>query len=215
MVEGFSEKKGDKIMEKVVAWSESFSCSPHFDALSDGEKTEAEPVIMRFANYMYSYFGQSPVEWRIDTMKECCAEILPRKLTTDKSYFEAIAPVLTSFFRYLDGEGLLRSAGILAAEMERLGPEIVANCINPDMWGPAKSFLMNAQASGVDISSPEAISRHMLQYNQQLFENKSQHNQIITPYFTRPTIVVQTPSCRQKPKKKKRSMQKASRRKNR
>ena len=76
---------------------------------------------------------------------------MPRKLTADKAYFTALAPVLSAFFRFLHEEGLLPSAELLAKKIEQLGPEIVVNGANPAMWGMGKTFAMKAKAAWVDF----------------------------------------------------------------
>ncbi|MBF0425208.1 MAG: hypothetical protein HQL66_05275 [Magnetococcales bacterium] len=204
-------------MEKVEGWGEAFSRSPRFESLSDPEKAEAESVIMHFAEFMLDYLGREPEAWRTNDLWECCVEIIPRKVTAEEVYFRAVAPVLSSFFRYLDEAGLLLSAGSLAQEVERLGPKIVTNAVNPAFWGPAKKFAMKARAAGVDMSSQEDLDRFMLQYNQQLMEQRKLPGSMEAFDHSEPPLIGMPGNQRRKPvnTKAKRAMQKTSRRKNR
>jgi len=119
---------------------------------------------------MYSYHGLSPEEWDDEDseLEECCLYNLPREITADKSYFRSIAPVLSAFFSFLKGQGLLRNAATLATRVKELNREIVKNACDPQNWGPAKSFMMAAKDAGVDTTNIEALKKCLAFYNLQL-----------------------------------------------
>nr|CRH05901.1 protein of unknown function [Candidatus Magnetococcus massalia] len=215
MTEEYSDERRNEIGEKVHGWGVAFTRSDHFEGLSKVEKEESEPVIIRFADYMYSHLGLAPEAWCIESMVECCTEILPRKVTAEPEFYESVAPVLSAFFRFLDEDGILPSATLLAQKVDPLGPEIAAIASDPANWGPAKSFAMKAQAAGVVMGSQEEINRFMLQYNQQLLGEKHSSAPMEGSLFSEPSTVSSAPPQGRKSTKKKRAMQKASRRKNR
>src|SRR5206468_2534685 len=99
----------------------------------------------------------APHEWDCAAVQECCTEILPRKVSAETSFFEAIAPVLSAFFTFLEDQSLLGHARALAEALKDLGDEIVANAEDRDNWGPAKHFVMAAHETGVDIQAPDAF----------------------------------------------------------
>ena len=157
MSDDYSEKQLSAILARVVAWSEGFAKSPEFARLSDSQRRKAGAITEFFAKYTYEYLLLSPCEWNCAAVEECCAEILPRKVSAETSFFEAIAPVLSAFFTFLEDQSLLGNGRALAEALEDLGGEIVANAEDRSNWGPAKLFVMVAHEAGVDIQDPGAL----------------------------------------------------------
>lgn len=219
MSEEYSDEERDVIEGRVNAWYVAFARSERFGQLLGAMKDDAKGIVMCFSDFMYAYEGQSPDLWSIAGMENCCTETMPRRMTGDAQAFEAIAPVLSSFFRFLEEAGLLLSAGLLARKVEQLGPTIVENGTDPTKWGDAKTFGMAMHEAGVDMSNREEVEGFMSQHNQALSRGKA----LAQPYDT----LVQQYSHgllegeafpqpqRRSPTKAKRNMQKASRRKNR
>ena len=112
-------------------------------------------------------------QWSASTARECCLEILPRKVTAQIGYFDAVAPVLREFFAFLDENRLLPQAATLAKALTGLDQEIVAAASDRSSWGPAKSFMMAALDDGADVHNEEAVSRYMLQFNERLQATRS------------------------------------------
>ena len=103
------------------------------------------------------YLAIAPSEWYCGAVEECCTEILPRKVSAEISFFEAIAPVLSAFFTFLEDQSLLGNGRALAEALKELGDEIVANAEDRSNWGPAKHIVMAAHEAGVDIQDPGAF----------------------------------------------------------
>ena len=165
MSDEYSEEQLNAILATVDAWSEAFAKSPEFARLSDSHRRKARAITEFFAKYTYEYLLLSPCEWNCAAVEECCTEILPRKVSAETSFFEAIAPVLSAFFTFLEDQSLLGNGRALAEALENLGDEIVANAEDRSNWGPAKHFVMAAQEAGVDIHEPGALEAFMLQFN--------------------------------------------------
>ena len=55
MVEEYSDEEMEEILDRVYEWSVEFSKSQRYEALTEEQKQESEPVIMSFTEYMYSY----------------------------------------------------------------------------------------------------------------------------------------------------------------
>src|SRR6266487_977703 len=169
MSDEYSEKQLSEILATVDEWSEAFAKSPEFARLSDSQRRKARAITEFFARYTYEYLLLSPCEWDCAAVEECCTEILPRKMSAGPSFFEAIAPVLSAFFTFLEDQSLLGNGRALAGVVEGLGDEIVTNAEDPGNWGPAKFFLMAALEAGVDIHAEGALEAFMFQYNLQQF----------------------------------------------
>ena len=165
MSDEYSEKHLSAILATVDAWSEAFAKSPEFARLSDSQRREAGAITELFAKYTYEYLALSPCEWDCAAVEECCTEILPRKVSAETSFFEAIAPVLSAFFTFLQNQSLLGNGRALAEAVEDLGDEIVTNAEERGNWGPAKHFVMAANEAGVDIQDRGALEAFMLRFN--------------------------------------------------
>jgi hypothetical protein len=174
MSEGYSETEWHDIEEKVGDWIDKFFESRHFGRLAESHKREARGVIELFARYSYEYLGSSPGDWDRRGTRECCLEILPRKITAEPAFFEAIAPVLSEFFTFLDESALLRHAQTLATAVADLDKAIVSAASDPSQWGPAKGFMMKARAAEVDLGDQQAVQRFMLVHNLQMAQKLAQ-----------------------------------------
>ena len=169
MSDEYSEQQLSAILKTVDAWSDAFAKSAEFARLSDSQQRKAGAIAEFFAKYTYEYLAISPCKWNCAAVEECCTEILPRKVSAETSFFEAIAPVLSAFFTFLEDQSLLGNGRALAEALKDLGDEIVANAEDRSNWGPAKHFVMAAQEAGVDIHEPGALEAFMLQFNLRQF----------------------------------------------
>ncbi len=165
MSDEYSEKQLSAILATVDAWSEAFAKSPAFARLSDSQRRKARAITEFFAKYTYEYLVIAPDEWDCAAVEECCTGILPRKVSAETSFFEAIAPVLSAFFTFLEDQSLLRNGRALAKALEHLGDEIVTNAEDRSNWGPAKHFVMAAHEADVDLRDPGALAAFISQFN--------------------------------------------------
>jgi uncharacterized protein YecA (UPF0149 family) len=157
------------VLATVNDWHEAFAKSAAFARLSGSHQRKSGAITEFFAKHTYEYLDLSPDEWDCDAVEECCTEVLPRKVSAEVSFFEAIAPVLSAFLSFLEDQSLLRNGRALAEAVEDLDDEIVTNAENRSNWGPAKHFVMAARSAGVDIQDPDAFRAFMLQFNLQRF----------------------------------------------
>ena len=164
-----SDKQLRAVLATVNDWHEVFAKSAAFARLSDSHQRKSGAITEFFAKHAYEYLDLSPNEWDCDAVEECCTEILPRKVSAEVSFFEAISPVLSAFFSFLEDQSLLRNGRALAEAVEDLDDEIVTNAEDRGNWGPAKHFVMAARNAGVDIQDPDALRAFVLQFNLQRF----------------------------------------------
>ena len=162
------DQKLEAIHKRVGGWFDDFVKSPQYETLTEGQKDEAQQVVRFFAEYSYTYIGMVPGNWNPSGVTECCVEILPRKVSGDLPFFQALAPVLSAFFNFLAEKGLLRNARALAGRVSRLDEEIVAQSQDERNWGMAKSFVMAAFKAGVDVTDEKALQKFTALQNQRL-----------------------------------------------
>jgi hypothetical protein len=156
------------IHKQVGGWFDAFVGSPEYQRLTEIQKDKAPGIIRFFAEYSFRYIGAAPEQWNRGVLTECCVEILPRKMSAELPFFEAVAPVLSAFFDFLAGKGLLSKARELSAAVAELDAEIVAASQNERNWGPAKAFIMAAEKAGVDTCDRGAMDRFLIEYNLRL-----------------------------------------------
>lgn len=161
-----SEKQLKVVLATVDEWYQCFAQSPAFARLSDSHQRKAGAITDFFAQYTYDYLGLPPREWDCEAVAECCAEILPRKVSAEPAFFEAIAPVLSAFFKFLAEQALVPNGRAFAHTVESLRDNILANSQDSSSWGPAKRFVMAAYDAGVDIENSAALQAFMAQFNQ-------------------------------------------------
>jgi len=161
------EVDGEAFEEYTEALLEEFAASP-----------EAQPVLEQYDNlwwarilmeYAMNYLGVTPPEMSVSNFEEVVFEIFPRKVSTKpESAPEAVAE-LRAFWTYLQRAYNLPNAGLI---LGRLGDDAVKRLerelANPANYGMAKSFFMQGQELGFDMSTEEGANAFMLYYNSQL-----------------------------------------------
>jgi hypothetical protein len=120
--------------------------------------------------YAWIYVGSSPEELDEFTLEEVLLEIFPRKFTAERDLFEKITPVTTCFLKWLESEGILADTSSLIETVHGWTDTIVANGMNPQYWGMAKSLMMQARADGIDLQDEQAVQRYLAEYNLRLNE---------------------------------------------
>ena len=162
------EHDEDKTRGVMNKWLEAFMESPAFDTLSEEQKDETGFIVSSFTNAMDTYVGEMPNEWSTGGVREVCLDVMPRKMTAETETFEAVGPILSTFFEFLHGEGLLNNGRELAQTARAIEKDIVGKAEDPRSWGMAKSFAMQAQRAGVDLSDKRQMNAFALEYNSRL-----------------------------------------------
>ncbi len=163
--EDYEEPDPEEMRQQVYEWAREWLQTPAFKALTDEQKGESEGVIANFTAYMYSDYDATPEQWNVADMEECCLQTLPRKISTEESYFQALAPVLASFFTFLQATGRLRHGAAMARRILGMSKKIIAVANDPRNWGMAKSFAMTAMAKGVDLTDDRQMQSFAMDYN--------------------------------------------------
>lgn len=180
MVEKYSDDELKKILDETYEWVKAFSESKYFQDLTEEQQDESEFIVQTFTEYMYSNNLLIPEEWDESGLEECCLDTLPRKITADESYYESIAPVLSSFFRFLGEKELLKNASKLSNKVKKIDKQIVKNSSDSSSWGMAKTMFMNAKKAGVDIENEDELKKFMYLFNQQQLANTKKADTIIS-----------------------------------
>ncbi len=167
------ELEMEAIHKHVGGWFDEFVCSPQYLPLTEIQRDKAPDIVRFFAEYGFRYVGMGPEKWGRSGLTECCVEVLPRKVSAELAFFQAVAPVLSAFFTFLSEKSLLSNARALAETVADLGQEIVAASQDRRNWGPAKGFVMAAEQAGIDTCDQQAVHQFMAEYNLRLLAQRS------------------------------------------
>ena len=160
-MEEYSEKNSKALIAAGKKWTKDFLNSDYSRHLSKEQVEETETITESFISYLYSFFALSLKDLNNDNLEEMCLEILPRKVSAEISYFKALTPVLTNFFSFLSKRGVMGDVSSLNLRLHEIQEDIIENATNPQNWGMAKSFVMDAIASEVDMDNQEEFLRFL------------------------------------------------------
>ena len=155
------------IHRQVGEWFDAFVGSPQYQQLAPVQQDKAPGIVRFFTEYSFRHLGAAPAQWNDSVLAECCVEIMPRKVSAELPFFQAVAPVLSAFFDFLAGKGLLSQARSLATAVAKLDDEIVAASEDQRNWGPAKAFIMAAEKAGVNACDQQALRGFLVEHNLQ------------------------------------------------
>jgi len=175
----YSEKKLDILMEKTENQIDNFIQSNESRRLSEIQINEAYWVIHDITEQMYMYFLQTPENWEPATLEFICLEVLPRKIVSDKSFFEAIVPVLMSYVSFLKNKRIIMetNAEKLQLKLYQMSDLIVKEALNTENWSFTKTALMEAKEAGIDMEDKELLQSY-------LHWKMIEYNLSVIPYFT-------------------------------
>ncbi len=160
-MEEYSEKKRKELITTGKRWTREFLSSNHSRHLSKELVEETESITDSFISYLYSFFTLSLKDLNKDVLEEMCLGILPRKVSAEISYFKALTPVLTSFFSFLSEKNIMKDVSKLNLRLNEIREDIIENAANPQNWGMAKSLVMDAMTSGVDMDNQDEFQRFL------------------------------------------------------
>ena len=147
-------------------------------------------IVCRVLEYAWEYVGSSPEELDERVLSEVLLELFPRKLTAEREFFEKVPPVTEAFLKWMGSEGILANTARLVETVLDWADTIVANSMDPEYWGMAKSLTMQAKADGVDIGSQEALQTYIADYNRRLYQ-MNLSDQLEPRDFTPPIPIVE------------------------
>ncbi|WP_027340807.1 hypothetical protein [Halonatronum saccharophilum] len=171
MCDKYSGKIDNEAMSKVENWVEEFKLSDLFTKLSSSEQEVAPFIIDSFSTFMYNYLDLEPKDWNWLGVKECCLNIIPKKVMGDESYFKGLGPVLREFFRFLEEKKILDKGQKLSLKVEKIGSKVVKMEKDDENWGIGKHIYSLAEKMGINIEDEKELDNFIEYYNKVI--NKS------------------------------------------
>jgi hypothetical protein len=106
--------------------------------------------------------------------REILLELFPRKVSMDASECAAVTDQLVAFWKFCQRVHQLETAPALAKEVAGLRSEFRSVMSNPANFGMAKSFFMQGQQAGFDMTSQEGLNEFMQSYNASVMQSHRQ-----------------------------------------
>jgi len=140
----------------AASWCEGAFPTPDEPELIDEDREVAADIVFSVAELMAMYQGELPHEWTASALIECLTEDVPRKISADDDYFDAIPGAMITLLEHLANSGELDQGRELAELVASKTAGIRRAGRDPARWGMAKTLVMAAQAEGVDpMDSPQ------------------------------------------------------------
>jgi len=150
----FSELDPDAMLRSArrtaASWCEGAFPSADEPELIDEDREVAVDIVLSVAELMAMYQGELPHEWTASALIECLTEDVPRKISADDDYFDAIPGAMVTLLEHLADSGELEQGRKLAELVASRANGIRRAGRDPARWGMAKTLMMAAQAEGVD-----------------------------------------------------------------
>jgi hypothetical protein len=145
--------------------SELFLASPEGQELAEAHP-ETGFWSYQFMYYGFAYVGVSPPQMDRRDAREIVEELFPRKISIlSPDDADAAMPELMAFWGYLEREYQLPNAKAMLRYLRDVEPDFKRMMLDPANFGMAKSFFMQGQAMGFDMTTQEGTEAFMAAYN--------------------------------------------------
>jgi hypothetical protein len=140
------------------------------------ESPEAQPLIERSGgvggwvdmmfHYYFHHVGGTLEGMKPRDLREVLFEVFPRKVSTEPDSAPEIVAELRAFWQFLQRQYQLPAAADMVALLDdKAESRLRAELGNPANWGMAKSFFMQGQQAGFDMTTKEGSEAFMTLYN--------------------------------------------------
>lgn len=132
----------------------------------EGEPWDGANVDL-LVDYGVNYVGVLPSKLTSVEVREIVFEVIPRKVSISPAAADEIVGELRAFFRFAQRAlGYERASNCLRVLMADDAVDELADQLgSPENWGMAKSFFMEGQARGYDLSNEAGLQRWVNDYN--------------------------------------------------
>jgi hypothetical protein len=152
----------DDLIDEVL---ESFYASPEAAAAADPEDLG---WVDSFVRHGVVYGFGSPAGWGAGAIDEILNDILPRKVTISSAAEAAGAvPAFRTFCRWASRVAPVPEARAIDIVLDELEDDFPSMMMDPQRFGPAKSFVVSGTAAGYDMSSEEGVLAFQEHWNRQ------------------------------------------------
>lgn len=123
--------------------------------------------------YAYAYIGVTPPQMETDNMEELLLEVFPRKISVGSpDELTTAVPEIVAFWQFLQRVYQLPNARQILGFLQDIQPAFMDAMQDPAYFGMAKSFFMQGQAAGFDMTDETQINQFMYLYNLAALQGK-------------------------------------------
>jgi len=116
--------------------------------------------------YAHAYIGVTLPQMDVDDMGELLLEVFPRKISTSSpDELKTAVPEIVAFWQYLQRVYNLPNAESVLAFLQQVEPKFIRAMNDPAKFGMAKSFFVQGQDAGFDMTDETQMNQFMLLYN--------------------------------------------------
>jgi hypothetical protein len=155
----------ERLVEQYIdGLGKEFFASPEGQALrAGGTPLQWAAMMMQYAA---DYEGDTPPEMSVRTLEKVVFSLFPCKVSTPASSAPEIVAELRAVWSFLQRQYSLPNATKMLARLtDAAVEELRIELANPANYGMAKSFVMQGQAAGYDMSTQEGLDAFMEAYN--------------------------------------------------
>jgi hypothetical protein len=169
-----SEEEAEALFsQRVHELIDRFTASRQAADLPENVAEDVPHIAHTLLEYAYRYEGATAEELTKPVMEDLLFDVLPRKISAEREYFEKVPIVAEGFLRWLASEGILPEGQSTADAVRDWAKDSVAAAMDADNWGFAKQFTMGAIRTGVDVTDREAMQRYMLEQSQKTLARRA------------------------------------------
>lgn len=119
--------------------------------------------------YGFTYCSVSPDKMSLADFNEVVFELFPQKVSTEADCAPEIIAELRAFWQFLKRQYHLSNASLILASLDGAAEKRLRKKLaDPANFGMAKSFFMQGQEAGFDMTTQEGLDQFMLFYNSQM-----------------------------------------------
>jgi len=142
-------------------WIRHFQRSNYYSIMNKSMRQDTDSVIEMFTNQMHDYEGKTPKKWNVRAAKEVFLNWAPNKISADIEFFNNYGEILEKYFLFLEERKYLKTLG-LQKLLAKVKKDIVIRSQDSSNWGFAKSFMMGAKQSGVNLDNKKEMDRYLI-----------------------------------------------------
>jgi hypothetical protein len=152
----------------VAAWCEGAFPASGEPAFIDEERELAVDIVHSVANLMADFQEELPHQWTASALMDCLTEDVPRKISADNDWFDAIPGAMCALLEHAADAGELEQGRELARVIRSRADEIQRASRDPMRWGMAKTVLMAALDEDVDPTDHHAMGDFIERWNERV-----------------------------------------------
>lgn len=161
-LEGYDEEETEDYQDTL---HQLFAESPEGQAFAE-IKPEMGFWSYQFMYFTHGYIGTTLPQMDLGGADELMLEIFPRKISIGAPEdLEMAVPEISAFWRFLQRAYELPNAAEILDFLQQVEPAFKRAMFDPRNFGMAKSFFMQGQDAGFDMTDEEQINQFMLLQN--------------------------------------------------